>query len=307
MEKVVLFNPRFVGLRFEDSTLPFDLLDDLSTYQELLFQVAKDVYYKKNGRKRVPNGFGNGVYLKLGEIKDGSAIPQILLAAASFFAGTEDTKPYFEEAQNLIIHTIAASYEGKDPNNLLSAEALSYFNKIGRDLKDDETIEFAPNINANAKLNQDNRRRLVLASPNVTTVESEVIIRGNIITIGKDPHHFTIQTRDDVRLHVPVGLDDYKIVEKAYLDLKQDQRVLITGIGEYNKQNKLETIKGIEQIVLLDKQDVPTQLEKFISLHKGWMNGEGESFGREDIGWLSKQISTFTLAENYCCLSPSQP
>ena len=60
MERVDLFKPKFSGQRFEDHTLPFEILEDLSVYQDLLLQVAKDIYYKKNGNKRVPNGFGQG-------------------------------------------------------------------------------------------------------------------------------------------------------------------------------------------------------------------------------------------------------
>ncbi len=62
MQTEELFKPEFTGQRFDDHTLPFDLLDDLSMYQYLLFQVAKDTYYKQNDAKRVPNGFVLGLY-----------------------------------------------------------------------------------------------------------------------------------------------------------------------------------------------------------------------------------------------------
>jgi hypothetical protein len=51
-------------------------------------------FFEENpDRRRVPNGFGNGVYLKLEKMEEGSTLLKVALAAASFFASDLDTKP----------------------------------------------------------------------------------------------------------------------------------------------------------------------------------------------------------------------
>src|SRR5687767_15595823 len=127
MEERDLFKPKFSGQRFEDHTLPFDLLDDLAQYEVLLLQVAKEVYYDLTGAKRVPKGFGQDVYLKLKKIDDGSTMPAILLAAAtSFVVNDIDTLQYFQEAHNRIVRTIETAQIDGDISTILSPDSLAY-------------------------------------------------------------------------------------------------------------------------------------------------------------------------------------
>lgn len=297
MESIELFKPKFTGQRFDDHTLPLELLDDIASYEGLLFQVAKDIFYKENHARRVPNGFGNGIYLKLSKIEDGSAIPTILLAASTWFAGNIDTKHYFEKAQNQIVETIAASESDQDISNMLSPDALSYFNRIGKNLREDEVIDFAPSTAKGARLTQVSRRKIVLASPTATTVESDIHLRGNISALDKDPLQFTFQGLDKTKIIVPVSKEHFKHVQEAFNNFEHDKRVLITGIGVYNKQNKLESIQEIKNIIILDKRDVPTQLENFRKFENGWMNGEGVSYSKDDLTWLGNQFDYYFSPE----------
>ena len=298
MEKLELFKPKFSGQRFNDVTLPFELLEDISAYQDLLLQVAKDIYYEKNNNRKVPKGFGNGVYLKLGNLEQGSTITNILLAAATFFVGHLDTKEYFTEAQNKLTNTISLAELGKPLESELSENALKIFNKFGKHLKEDEAIYFSPNTNLNAKFTLNNRRKIILSSPSFENVEDDIDIRGTISGLDKAPLQFAIITKDRIKIYVPVeNIDDFKVVEKAYAKFESEQRVLISATGVYNKQNKLSAIKNIKSVVLLDRNDVPTQLEKFEGYRDGWMNGEGKGFLINDLNWMSKQFDEYYSRE----------
>lgn len=299
MEKMELFKPKFSGQRFNDVTLPFEILEDIAAYQDLLLQVAKDIYYQKNNNKKVPNGFGSGVYLKLsGDFKEGSTITSIILAASTFLVGSLDTKNYFTEAQKKLTTTISLAERGKPLENQLSENAIKLFNKFGKHLKEDEAILFSPNSNVKAIFTPVNRRKIILSSPSFESVENDIDIRGTISGVDKYPPQFAILTKDRIKIFVPLdNRENLKIVEAAYNEFENEKRVLISATGVFNKQNKLSGIKNIKSIILLDKNDVPTQLEKFQTYKSGWMNGEGVAFNVEGLNWLSKQFDEYYSRE----------
>ena len=81
-ESKIFFSPRLTGSRFEDHTLPVNILEDFSALEELIIELAKKIYLEENpNKKRVPKGFSDGIYLKLANIQEGSAIPQFIMAS----------------------------------------------------------------------------------------------------------------------------------------------------------------------------------------------------------------------------------
>ncbi len=72
MEDKIFISPRLIGSRFEDHSLPVNILEDFTALEDLLIEVAKGIYLNENlNRKRVPKGFSDGVYLKLVDIEEG--------------------------------------------------------------------------------------------------------------------------------------------------------------------------------------------------------------------------------------------
>jgi hypothetical protein len=49
--------PRLVGARFDDHTIPLELLKDLAALEELVVAVAKWKFVEQHGRLRAPKGF----------------------------------------------------------------------------------------------------------------------------------------------------------------------------------------------------------------------------------------------------------
>ena len=97
----VFLAPKLEGKRFEDHAIPVELLEDFAVLQELIFEIAKDIYLKQNPeRQRVPKGFTDEVYLKLIDVKPGSAIPNFILASAMGVSTSLFPKniEYFEQA-----------------------------------------------------------------------------------------------------------------------------------------------------------------------------------------------------------------
>jgi len=293
MDSKDFFNPKLSGKRFDDHAIPLELLEDFTLYQELLLKAAKWVYYQEHGRVRVPKGFGSGVSLKLSGVGTGSAIANIRLEADSFFVGDLDTFPFYEQARDRIIKSIDAAEKNIAINGYLSPELYGYFNKIGKRLKDDEFIDFAPDSTIyRAKLTKTNRKRLALASPNVDLVRSEASIRGVISALDKREQKCTIVASNDVKIQARVSKEYNDVFVEAFNGYEKNLRVLVSGIGMFNKQDKLESFENVDSITILDPLDVPSRLEEFLILKEGWLDGDGKSFKKEDLLWLSNCFDT---------------
>jgi hypothetical protein len=66
----VFLKPRLVGQRFDEHTLPLELLKDFAALEEMLIEVAKRDYLRAHpARARTPRGFTKGIELHLTEVE----------------------------------------------------------------------------------------------------------------------------------------------------------------------------------------------------------------------------------------------
>ncbi len=73
MEDKIFIAPKLTGSRFEDHSLPVNILEDFTAFEDLIIEIAKGIYLNENiNRRRVPKGFADGVSLKLVDIEEGS-------------------------------------------------------------------------------------------------------------------------------------------------------------------------------------------------------------------------------------------
>lgn len=226
-------------------------------------------------------------------MEPGSTLLKVALAAASFFAGDLDTKPLFERAQARIEQSITSASEDQPDRIQLSPAALEHFNKIGKNLRDDEVVTFNKNSVRPGRLNQQTRRALVLASPTVNTFESRVVLRGQVAGIAKNPYSLTIETKQGTKLNLPLSKPEHDTAERAYSSYEDGMQVKIEGVGVYNKTNALQSVKEVNSIVFLDVLDVPNRLETFYNYQDGWYNGEGKAFDKEQLKSIGDQFDYY--------------
>ncbi|HEY0274369.1 MAG TPA: hypothetical protein VGC22_14345 [Chitinophaga sp.] len=282
--------PRLTGKRFEDHSIPLDLLEDFAALDELLIEVAKWVYLKENpDRKRVPRGFTNGISLKLSSIAEGSAIPKILLVASSVGIFPNQNLHYFEKAKENILSSMYAAEQNGDIIKFIPENLLGYFNRIGKRLKDDEAIDFSYNspINIPAKLTKNSRKKLILASSKITEFTSEATVRGLIPEVDKAKKTFTILTTNGQKIMAKIEEQHLETIQEAFNKYESKCLVLISGLGRFNQQDKLEEMEFIEHISILDPLDIPTRIEELAKLEDGWLNGEGVAPARQGLQWFS--------------------
>ncbi|XZF13495.1 hypothetical protein ACTHGU_17080 [Chitinophagaceae bacterium MMS25-I14] len=286
--------PRLTGRRFDDHSIPLELLEDFAAFEELLVEVAKWLYLKQHpDRHRVPKGFTNGISLKLSSIDQGSSIAKIVLVTASTGLFANDYS-YFEQARDSILSSIDAAETNKNITEFIPEYLLGYFNRIGKRLKDDEAIDFSPNTDVQAKLTNSNRKKLVLASSKIQEVTLETSVRALIPEIDKEKKTFIIQLKEGRRLPAAIKEQYYQTILDAFAKYEQNNAVLISGIGKFNKYDKLESFDSIEHITHLDPLDVRSRLEDIATLENGWLNGEGIEPNKVGLNWFSE-----TFENNY--------
>ena len=291
--------PRLTGARFEGGAIPLDMLNELPALGEMIVAVAKWRYLQDHpDRKRTPRGFAESASLRLTGVEEGSAIPVIDLASvspsppdASQFPGMPGAfRKYFEEARDYIIGAISAAERGEAGMYGLPDEYLRYFDRFGRRLHEGESIEFNSRSGVNAaRLTRASRRKLIRASQ-ISEITEEVSIRGSIPKMDQDRMTFELQSLEGRKIPAVITEQHRDIVLEVFNGYEADEKVLIRGIGTYDRQERLIKLESIEEITALDPLDVPARLDEFRALKDGWLEGEGRAFSSEGLDWLATQF-----------------
>ncbi len=290
------FSPRLAGKRFEKHSIPLEILKDLAVLEEMFVEVAKWRYLQANpNRTRSPRGFADGISLDLTGIGKGSAVPKIAIVVATFGLLPHSNLEYFEQARDCIVKAVDAAEHDEPITPHLPDGLLGFFDRIGRSLREGEVIEFAPsNTVRPARLNKATRRKLLLASPKVDELTEEISIRGSIPGIQKEQRSFDIHVLNGPTVSGNIPEFHRKVIIDAFLGLEEGVRVLLRGVGRFNRSDRLQSIDSVEHISILDPNDMPARLDDLRSLKNGWLDGKGLAPSKTGLDWFSK-----TFEANY--------
>lgn len=282
--------PRLTGARFEGRAIPLEFLRDLAVLEEMIVEVAKAEFLKDNpNRQRSPRGFTEGIELKLTGIEDGSAIPIISLVVAATTLFPPDNQVYFERARDAVVQAIAAAEQNQPITEHLPEKTLGYFDRMGRSLRDGEAIEFTtPSRQAPAKLTKETRRRLVLASSGMKELTEDTSIRGTVPEADQDDMTFEVQLVDGRKIKAPIATQHLETILEAFNGYKTGTRVLLQGVGRFNRSERLLGFDSIEHVNLLDALDIPARLDELRALRDGWLEGRGRAPMSVGLDWLSR-------------------
>lgn len=309
MKTEPFLRPRLVGARFEGHSIPLEVLKDLAVLEEVIVEVAKSEFLRDHpSRKRSPRGFTEGVALKLTSIEEGSTVPVISLSIAdpwNFLApflsveeklAVEEKPPakqvYFERARDAVINAIGAAEQNQSITAYLPEKTLGYFDRLGRSLREGEAIEFSTPARQNpARLTRESRRRLILASSDVKELTEETVVRGAIPEADQDDLNFELQLIDGRKIKAPMTAQHSETILEAFNGYKTGTRVLMQGIGRFNRHYKLMGFESVEHINVLDPLDVPARLDELSLLKDGWLEGTGSAPIAAGIVWLSDKFA----------------
>ena len=290
MNEVEFLRPRLCGKRFEGGAIPLEVLKDLSVLEDMLKEVAKWRFLQDHPeRQRIPRGFTDGVELKLSGVAAGSAVPVITLSEASAHSSMfpSHNRRYLEQARDSIVHAIGAVNQGERAAGHLRREELVYFNRLGRFLRDDEYIELiADEHSTPVRLTRETRRKLILESKEALPARS-VVLRGLIPEADQDRRTFVLELLDGGKVTIPI-LDQYiDTIIEAFSGYRRNVRVLLRGMGKYDRQNRLVGVEPVEQVSRLDPLDIHGRLDELRRLEDGWLDGDGKAPGSDELEWLA--------------------
>ena len=287
-------SPRLVGERFAGHTIPLEALKDFSALEEMIVNVAKWRYLQDHpGRKRSPRGFTKGVSLSLIAIDEGSAIAQIVLSVDPRSSFSTEKQRYFEQARDCIIDAIHAADQGSSITRHLPEALLRYFDRIGRGLRDSEYIEFRSEDMAQpARLSKITRRRLIFASSKVQELAEEVALRGTIPEADQRKMVFKLEIIGGTQVPAPITNQHLDIVLEAFNGFQNGQRVLLQGIGRFKRTERLQGIKTVEHLSLLEANDISARIDELRMLKDGWLDGKGIAPSTPTLDWLAQRFET---------------
>ena len=276
-QQIDFMAPRLVGERFTGHAIPLEVLKDLAVLEEMVVEVAKWKYRQEHpGRKRIPRGFTEDISITLTGIDDGSAIPKLVLVIGALTLLPPENQNYFEKARDAIIGCIdAAEFDETKITQFLPGSYLSYFDRMGRSLRDNEAIEFKPQDRQRpARLNKPTRRKLLEIS-SIKEWTEETVERGYIPEMDQDKMKCTLQLLNGHKLQVPIESQHKETILEAFIGFDQKVRVIIHGIGRYDKMQRLESL------------DIPIRLIELSFLKDGWLDGKGKAPDKKGLEWLT--------------------
>lgn len=282
--KSEFLKPRLVGRRFDEHSLPLDILKDFAALEEMLVEVAKRQYLVANpNRLRSPRGFSKGLELHLTSVEEGSAIPVIALVFATLFPSAD--ADYFDQAKDQIVESIAAAAQGQAP--CLPPDLLRYFDRFGRSLREDEAMEFTRRNGLTASLTPATRESLLRASQAELWTE-EVALKGRIPEVDQADHSFELELSDGAKLKAPLLEPHLKNVLDASVGYRSGALVVVKGVIQRDRADRRKCFESVEHITPLDPLDIETRLEELAQLQDGWLDGKGRAPDRAALAHLAQ-------------------
>lgn len=290
---------RLEGNRFEKHAIPLDVLRDLSVLEDMAIEVAKWRYLSDHPeRSRTPRGFMDGVSLSLSAIEEGSAIAAIDMQTESAEL-IDDAVVYFEKARDSILGVIGAAERSQSIEDVLPGSMLTYFNRFGRSLRDEETLVlYDPEADAiGVRLNQNIRRSLVFASEQVKQYSKEAILRGTVPEADQERQTFQIQLVNGSRVQAKLEPVHSHTILRAFNNYHSGQKIAVQGVGTYDRTDRLQMLESVDHVSELESLDIGARIDELKLLRNGWLDGRGKAPSSNDLDW-TRDVLESHIPEN---------
>jgi hypothetical protein len=283
--KTDFVQPRFVGPRFEDATLPVEVARDLAAYEKLVKELAKHLYLRDHEeRERVPKGFAADFQLHLVKVEEGSAKPLLAMVSAGLLALDAGTSDYLTKARDLVSECIQAA-DGQLPAEF-PRSLLSYFNKIGGSLRDGEQMELTTKQGGNAVLTPERCKHLVLAANK--QYEREVEVSGTIEEANWAKSTFQLRLMDGRQLVIPMPESFHG--HAGRFGGHPRHLVVVQGVGAFNSWDRLEKMISVDSLEIQQDYQLAARLEELAALNDGWYDKKGKAPAKEKLARLASHL-----------------
>jgi len=288
--KKPFLTPHLVGTRYEEGSVPLDVLREWASFEELVLELARRLYLQEHtDRKRVPRGFIEDFALHVSGITAGSAIPNIDRVLLRGREEIPENEAYYARARNLVLAVVTAAALNNPIPTEFPKDLLPRFDRIGRSLREDERIEFVlPDGPAapGAVFNRDTYKRLALLA--AEEYQAEADLRGRVTEFDLAKKTFWLSLLDGSRVQGVWTKETKEALFEAFEGCYTDrQKVRLLAFAALDAHDRPKRLVEVLQVELLDPLDVPARLEELRTLQSGWLNGQGERPEPDLLAWLS--------------------
>jgi hypothetical protein len=273
------------GQRFNEHTLPLQLARDFIAYEDLIVELAKHIYKKDYpDRERVLRGFTEGFSLQLKSIGEGSTV--IVLERQSD-PGILLNTDYFTMARDLVNELIQGVETSQNILKDFPGHLLSYFNKFGQSIRDDEELELsAPS--KTAVIYTRKIRKILVSRSSKPEISDWITLRGSITEADAKKNSFTILPIAGRLLPTEIPEGFWEVISQALNNYRIEQgKVAVQCLVVYDSMGMIKRIDEIKHIEFLDPLDIQARTEEISLLTDGWMDGEGIAPTKELLKWIS--------------------
>lgn len=285
--KTEFLKPRLVGTRFEEHSIPVEVLKDWAAFEGLIVEAARWLYLEEYPkRKRTPRGFAQSFALHLSKVEDGSAVAVLERPNAPGTLIPDAFAVWFEKARDRVLETIEAASLGQSVEGLLPKSLLAYFDQFGRSLRDDERVEFTRE-DLPTKVVYDHRVRKTLVLKSAAVYRTEESVRGAMSELNLENRTFTLKLISGEKV---IGYFSEELRDAAHsaLGAYGESLVMVEGAVVRDQSDNRKRIEQVTRIEPLDALDVPARLEGLGLLRDGWLDAEGVRPSTAGLTWLSK-------------------
>jgi hypothetical protein len=181
---------------------------------------------------------------------------------------------YFEQARDLVNETVQAVAEKKPVPPRFPHGLLHYFERFGRILREDESIELVlPGGVEGPRYDRAVRKHLSLATS--STYQQAVELVGNVVEADVKKRTFQIETDEQVVQSVlPERLES-----EVLAALKDHQRldVSLRAVAVFDRQDRIQRVNEILELTSFESvRPFTTRLAELTELRAGWLDGGGQ-------------------------------
>jgi hypothetical protein len=277
----------FRGTRFEGGRVPIALLGDLAALQDVLVEVARDVYRTAQPeRSRFPRGYLKTTSLWLSAIEEGSAV-LVLERLPSASLDEDQMIDPFDSARDIVLDAIASVARGEPAFGGIPKRSRQRFKHIGGHLEMGEAIELsAPNPGATPVVYDRAVRDLLIEEDEPTSDDHFMI--GPVVAVELDQSSFRVkQARRASDVHFTDDLDH--MVRMSMVDQPRSGRYLegaipfrIDGSGSFDRGGLAGFLADeITPVSFIDAEfgQVVDRVASLLSMPEGWLDGDGQTIG----------------------------
>ena len=228
----------FKGERFRDHALDLGALAELSQFQKMVAETAKELWRSANpDRKNLPAHFENRTRLCLRTIEDGSAVAplEVFLEEALEPQLFEEGPKELKEAVCLAYRVFNAAERDEALPEDFPKSLIPEYEKWGQTLGEDEAIEVRTNGSAPVLLTQASRSRLSAFVDRGQVGRLEV--RGEVLEADIRQNRFQLWQDEKTCVTVSFSPEQEEQVTNALRDHKM-LRLRAEGVGEFSALGK---------------------------------------------------------------------